>query len=345
MNSPIDPRLDEEALERTQAAREERIGAADYFGYVSQSRAHLRACVRHAQLFELIDGLSEEQRATLLAMHSSHTPANVLPEQGAGIARPTAPPSSRPVLGRPERRQLLPKLLAGLIVLGAATAFALRLKYVASKEWAHDYRTAIGERRSETLADGSTIYLNTGTNLEVRFTAGSRRVVLKWGEAKLNIKQGGRPFEVIAGDVRVSGAGVELDVYRAPMYTNVAVEQGGSVAVKPASSAAEIRLTGRSGVRISPDRNVESLTATRLTNALGWWGGRLFFEGDELGYLAEEINRYNVTPKVYVEGAARGRLFSGVLETGSPSSLVRMVEKDPAYVVSERPGEIRIRLR
>src|SRR3546814_13704016 len=68
----------------------------------------------------------------------------------------------------------------------------------------HDLVTAIGEQRSATLADGSTVILSSGTALDVRFANGVRRATLARGEAFFEIRHdAAHPFTVDAGDCAV----------------------------------------------------------------------------------------------------------------------------------------------
>jgi transmembrane sensor len=111
----------------------------------------------------------------------------------------------------------------------ASLAFAL---VIAGAVWwqAHSYpqySTDIGERRSITLADGSTVDLNARSQLRVEFSDRERRVELLDGQALFQVaKDKARPFIVHSGDATVRAVGTQFDVYRKDSGTTVTVLEG-----------------------------------------------------------------------------------------------------------------------
>jgi transmembrane sensor len=64
----------------------------------------------------------------------------------------------------------------------------------------NSYATDVGEQRQISLADGSTVQLNTASALGVDLETSERRVVLRHGEAFFSVaKDSSRPFTVRAG--------------------------------------------------------------------------------------------------------------------------------------------------
>ena len=89
------------------------------------------------------------------------------------------------------------------------------------------YRTDIGERRSITLADGSTVDLNARSKLRVEFSKNERRVELLDGQALFQVaKDKNRPFIVASGEATVRAVGTQFDVYRKDSGTTVTVLEG-----------------------------------------------------------------------------------------------------------------------
>lgn len=64
------------------------------------------------------------------------------------------------------------------------------------RHWSADYRTGIGERRALTLADGSRLWLNSGSSVDVRYDDASRRLRLHRGELLLATARDARPLQV-----------------------------------------------------------------------------------------------------------------------------------------------------
>jgi transmembrane sensor len=114
-----------------------------------------------------------------------------------------------------------------LISLGVGT-FAWYTGYPASI-----YATEIGELRSITLEDGSSVELNSRTRIKVHFTENERFVDLLEGQALFTVaKNQSRPFIVATGDTHVRAVGTQFDVYRKRSGTVVTVVEG-RVAVAP----------------------------------------------------------------------------------------------------------------
>ncbi len=134
------------------------------------------------------------------------------------------------------------------------------------------YATDIGERRSVTLADGSTVDLNARSKLRIEFTKDKRLVELLDGQALFQVaKDKDRPFIVASGDATVRAVGTQFDVYRKANGTTVTVLEGrvavysavGSSTVGSADAPAAARLTPGSlhpSVQTSPHSPAMSLS-------------------------------------------------------------------------------------
>jgi transmembrane sensor len=115
------------------------------------------------------------------------------------------------------------------------------------------YATDIGERRSITLADGSTVDLNACSQLRVEFTNSERRVELLDGQALFQVaKDKARPFIVHSGAATVRAVGTQFDVYRRDSGTTITVLEG-RVAVYSGARTAQADSASKS---IAPESNV-----------------------------------------------------------------------------------------
>ena len=115
-------------------------------------------------------------------------------------------------------------------ILGRAAA-AIVLSIVAVVWWRAEqhplYVTDIGERRSITLADGSTVDLNARSKLRIDFSQSERRVELLDGQALFQVaKDKNRPFIVASGAATVRAVGTQFDVYRKDSGITVTVLEG-----------------------------------------------------------------------------------------------------------------------
>ncbi|SIR84577.1 FecR family protein [Aquipseudomonas alcaligenes] len=102
-----------------------------------------------------------------------------------------------------ERRQALKALsiVAGVGLLG------LGGRALPWQQWQASQRTAVGEVRDSQLADGSRLWLNTDSALDVDFTAQLRRLALYRGEVLVEAADDARPLwlETAHARLRVQG--------------------------------------------------------------------------------------------------------------------------------------------
>jgi transmembrane sensor len=141
------------------------------------------------------------------------------------------------------------------------------------------YSTDIGERRSLTLADGSTVDLNARSSIRIEFSNAERRVELLQGQALFQVaKDKHRPFIVRTADTSVRAVGTQFDVYRKSSGTTVTVLEG--VVAVYSAALLENRQSGSvsppgsapapSALSSSDDGPVDQISGTRRSlRALG----------------------------------------------------------------------------
>ncbi len=220
---------------------------------------------------------------------------------GGAAAAVSAVEAARP--GGGSRRRSIVNGLAGALGLGLAGWLGWRQtplpERVASLR--ADHRTGTGQRRELVLADGSRVWLNTGTALNVSYHADARRLSLLAGEILVDTAADvqRRPFFVETGFGRLQALGTRFTVRLTEHQTRLDVFDG----------AVEIRTrAGRSGhvpagraAHFDAD-GIAPLTASdRLREA--WSKGRIPADDMPLGALLEELGRYrpghiSVAPEV-----------------------------------------------
>src|SRR6202040_1387699 len=114
---------------------------------------------------------------------------------------------------------------------GAAAAVCIAAAIVVGwMAWSHQgtsYRTAIGGIAAISMKDGSTVTLNTNSEIRVALNETERRVDLERGEAFFEVaKDHNRPFIVRVGDQRVIAVGTKFSVRREPNHVRVVVTEG-----------------------------------------------------------------------------------------------------------------------
>lgn len=87
--------------------------------------------------------------------------------------------------------------------------------------------TKIGENKSHIMPDGSTLWLNSSTKIEVYYSDAFRRIKLLTGEAHFEVaKDASRPFEVYANDRLVRAIGTAFSVHKVDGNIEVIVSEG-----------------------------------------------------------------------------------------------------------------------
>ncbi|MEJ1962561.1 MAG: FecR domain-containing protein [Gammaproteobacteria bacterium] len=133
--------------------------------------------------------------------------------------------------------------------------------------YSETWRTDIGETRVTTLADGSTVTLNSGSRMVVFYAPLSRDVYLSYGEATFEVaREPGRPFNLHAGK-RVMQAGGSIFNVRVFPDDNVELTvTDGQVKVlySPAAAAGYARTAAR---RLHASRNQRGCAGTGARRA------------------------------------------------------------------------------
>lgn len=218
--------------------------------------------------------------------------ANRRPPANARSLSPlAATPSLRPVLSRPATAH---SVTAGrrrfLYAAAAAAVVAVPVGVMLSQPGLFaDHGTAVGERRTVSLADGSTVELAGASSVSVDFAADARRVVLHEGEAFFNIgRDAARPFIVEAAAGRTQALGTAFDVKRQGDDVTVAVAEH-SVAVSTAGG----RVVVEQGHQVRyGQRHLGAVGAADLGRVEAWRRDRLVFHETPLGEVIADLERY-----------------------------------------------------
>lgn len=202
------------------------------------------------------------------------------------------PALSMSVLDRPHdpgRRRLISQLA---VLLAIAPAGWLGWRVSEQQGWTADYRSAIGQRRELTLAEGTQIILNTDSAIDVRFDANERFIRLLRGEILVQTaadnRVPSRPLRVGTEEGLMQALGTRFIVRERAGRTYLAVLDG-AVRVHPGKAAARVVNAGERA-----DFDQRSLgPSTALDSASTYWTqGMLLADNMKLGDLVAELGRY-----------------------------------------------------
>lgn len=266
--------------------------------------------------------------------------------------------------GASERRAWLSRraLAASIAILavGAGTLTWLSLHRD------HTYATEIGERRSITLGDGSTIDLNARSRIRVHFSRSERDIELIEGQALVEVAHDpSRPFVVRSGETSVTAVGTKFEVDRRQSGTTVTVVEGHvTVATEAGAGGGPAMAAGApregsawSGRRTAPlhrsaylaageqvtvrDGLVDAPRSVNVAAKTAWTRRQLIFDGTRLVDALEDINRYTTRPLVIADHSLDDLEISGVLST-DPESMVRFLQQQPGLRVTLTDEAVRI---
>lgn len=174
-----------------------------------------------------------------------------------------------------------------------------------------------GEQRQLLLADGSKVWMNSGSTLKYPavFT-GSERVVELSGEAYFEIaKNAAEPFRVNAGEIQVEVLGTHFNVMAydgegvkaTVLEGSVRVGKGSQfVVLQPGDQAVASGSLAGNGNAIALNRGVDP------ERVLAWKNGYMDFENDDLQTVLREVSRcYNID--IQYEANIPAKHFSGKL--------------------------------
>ncbi|MFL1416280.1 FecR domain-containing protein [Pseudomonas fildesensis] len=155
--------------------------------------------------------------------------------------------------------------------------------------WSADYATASGETRDALLADGSHVWLNALSALDVRFDAVQRLLQLRFGEVLIDTaKDPSRPFRVETEQGRMQALGTRFSVVQGDNHTQLNVFEG---RVQVQTSSQQVRII-EAGQQVSFTRDGFNRVATASPAREAWSRGVLLADNLPLGQLIAELNRY-----------------------------------------------------
>ena len=128
------------------------------------------------------------------------------------------------------------------------------------------YTTQIGERRSITLADGSTIDLNARSGVRVKLSKAERDVELIDGQALFEVaKDKARPFIVRSGETIVRAVGTQFDVYRKKTGTTVTVVEGRVAVLTSFDPGVSAEFNGSTGASFDGEAHTNATNSSPVT--------------------------------------------------------------------------------
>lgn len=201
-----------------------------------------------------------------------------------------------------------------------------------------DYRTATGERKNITLADGVSIEMNAQTSIAVRKTVSdTRHIELLAGEAAVATgPDASQSFALIAGQGRTMARRAHFDVRYIGttvcvtcLEGEIRVEQEGAATPLQAQQQILYSTRGQSSIRTVDPAVVAA-----------WRDGFLVFHATPLAEAVEEINRYRPGKIVLTNDTLGRRLFNARFRIENVGEVVDQIRQVFGAKATSLPGGI-----
>lgn len=189
------------------------------------------------------------------------------------------------------------------------------------------FLTDVGEQKNLELADGSQVYLNTNTVIDVNYTLERRVINLLKGEANFDVAPDkSRPFIVKVKNGDVQALGTSFSVRVGNDKVNVLVSHGtvrvnANDKVPVSTQSSNLPTQARTSVVVGAGKQVifneevvDSVTQqdeVSLAQKLYWKKGFLAFDDESLSSVVEEVSRYTKFNIVIADPAIRSLRVGG----------------------------------
>jgi transmembrane sensor len=257
-----------------------------------------------------------------------------------------------PIPMRPQPRRLwrLIAAVASVSVAGMCALWVVRGGDTFAR--VKTYRTGHGEQSTWPLPDGSTLHVNTDSQVTVRFSSTARVVEIDRGEIAVQVAHNDRRiFRVHSGSTDAVAVGTEFDVYRRPDSTMITV-MAGQVAVSvgryaspqttPAGPSGVLRVGGGQRANVIAGVLPSAPEPADLRETTAWLERKIIFDQRPLGAVADEFNRYNDIPFTIDDPALRRVTISGTFNAADIESFAAFLDSLDGVRVERLPTGFKV---
>ena len=233
--------------------------------------------------------------------------------------------------------------------------------------------TQVGEQSKHTLEDGSQVWLNSNSQIQIDYSSQRRKINLIKGEAHFEVaKDKQRPFEVYADRRLVRAIGTAFSVYKLEDKIEVLVSEGTVelavvddtllllpddlvAAVKnnindtdiPESTSSsrhlaeltagqKVTLSTGDDANLNKDiSNITDIDTSEVTRSLSWRDGKLVFAGESLEEVVKEISRHSDIRIDVLDPSLKTIRVGGQFKVGETEGLFYVLESGFGINVSE----------
>jgi transmembrane sensor len=320
--------------------------------WLLESPVHVKEFLHACVIFDVLEGIDINKKISVDALiEKINLPTfDVLPLDNVG--------KNTSLIEKSNHKKRMSKVwiaLAASVTLSLFSSYGLHFSTednanIVNSKTSNKFITVLGEQRSVTLSDGSIVYLNTLTNIDIDYNPHFRNIHLYQGEAIFKVAHNPeKPFRVWVGGVMFQALGTEFNVRnnrgkieltvitgevaltnQANNNENLVIEQDTLRLAE--SSALDLNMTKTLIVSIGQEASVQPngvITTginADLDNKTSWKQRKLIFKNDSLKDVIYEFNRYNLL-QISIESEVLSRLpISGMFESNDPNSLLEFLK-------------------
>ena len=313
---------------------------------------------------------SRVHREELLSLARLWEKMNVLTE----LAVPLGVADQSPAQPKPVRSGRLRWATAAVVIIAVTLFFSIARD--PDPNAANGlYATAIGQQQSTTLPDGSSILLNTDSQVRVEYEDDFRNIYLLQGEALFEVSRDkDRPFRVYAGDGRIEAVGTAFSVYLRNNAVDVTVTEGkvllstisqhqimrdAQAEAKPGLSRTLFWLdndgqavktlgflergqstTIQPGMDMTANPQstlgeIVTIDEQELSRRISWSNGVLTFSGESLETVVEEFSRYTTMAIEISDPKIRAIKIGGRFPIGRTEEMLESLETNFGLSVTQ----------
>ena len=251
---------------------------------------------------------------------------------------------------------------ASIAILAGTTLFLSILRYgdLQVQGRLHHISVPLGSRSNIVLPDGTSVWLNSGSELSYSSDFGSReRAVSLTGEAYFDVVRDNKsPFLVHAGELRIKVLGTRFNVKSYPEEKIIETTLvRGMVEINPLNISSEVkpivlkpnqkltyaRAEGSMSVAAIPEEKKEAVVVPEITVpkpgtfkvttnvnpdvSTSWKDGKLIFEGEYLASLAPKLERFYNVKIAFQDESLKNYKYTGTLQEVTIEEVLRAIER------------------
>lgn len=230
------------------------------------------------------------------------------------------------------------------MILAAVTAVAAASYFYTASPATRTYQTPVGGRETIALKDGTSIELNTNTELRTQMFASGRVVTLVRGEAFFDVRHDkSRPFIVHAGGHRITDIGTRFLVRADSGRVEVSLIEGRAqfdFTDAQSNTPPTVLTPGDVAIATASSLSLTHKSKGLLAEQSSWRLGILVFDRTTLADAVAEVNRYSNKKLVVVDPRAAALTIGGTFPTGNVRMIAEAVQDFYGLKFDDRGDEI-----